>query len=85
MKCWIYKGSRRQETYLYVPAEGDVSRVPEALLDTLGALELVMSLTLTAGRRLARADPRMVMTQLRERGFYLQMPPPDAPEDERVQ
>jgi uncharacterized protein YcgL (UPF0745 family) len=85
MKCWIYKGNRRQETYLYLPAEEDVSRVPEGLLDTLGVLELVMTLTLSADRRLARADPRTVMAQLRERGFYLQMPPVDAPGDESMQ
>lgn len=85
MECWIYKGSGREETYLYVPAEGDLSRVPQALLDAMGALELVMNLTLSAERTLARANAGDVMEQLRERGYYLQMPPVDMPGQGRIQ
>ena len=85
MKCWIYKGNRRQETYLYLPQEDDVSRVPEGLLDAMGPLELVMSLTLSPQRTLARANPDEVIAQLRERGFYLQLPPVDTPGPERIQ
>jgi len=85
MKCWIYKGDRREETYLYLPQEDDVSRVPEALLEAMGRLELVMSLTLSPARTLARAEPGDVIAQLRERGFYLQLPPVDTPGPDRIQ
>lgn len=76
MKCVIYKGRRRADTYLYIEREDDFSRVPEALLGMLGRLERVMELELTPGRALAQADPEQVRRLLREQGYYLQMPPP---------
>ena len=77
MKCVIYKGDRKQDTYLYIEREGDFSRVPEALLKMLGMLEWVMALELTPGRTLVQADPEQVRRQLKEQGYYLQMPPQD--------
>ncbi len=85
MECWIYKSHRRAETYLYLAAPDDTSRVPEQLLRSMGTLELVMSITLDARRRLARADPDKVMRALVERGFYLQLPPVDMPGQGRIQ
>ena len=83
MKCWIYKGNARQETYLFLPRENDTERVPQALLAELGPLELVLEITLGPERRLARANPVAVMDALERHGFYLQLPPPDG--TERVQ
>lgn len=77
MKCAIYKGDRKQDTYLYIEREDDFSRVPEALLRMLGQLQRVMTLELTEGRTLAQADPEQVRRQLVEQGYYLQMPPQD--------
>ncbi|MDX1434435.1 MAG: YcgL domain-containing protein [Gammaproteobacteria bacterium] len=75
IKVWIYKGSQRAETYLYVPGEGDFERVPDPLLQAMGRLELVMDLELHAERPLARARVEEVMKRVAEDGFYLQMPP----------
>lgn len=73
--CAIYKGNRKPETYLYV-AERDVfDDVPEALLQALGELELVMELELTEDRKLARADIDSVMQDLQQQGYHLQLPP----------
>lgn len=77
MKCVIYKGDRKQDIYLYIEREGDFSRVPEALLKMLGMLEWVMALELSPGRTLVQADPEQVRRQLKEQGYYLQMPPQD--------
>ena len=85
MKCWIYKGSTRQETYLFLPDENDTARVPAALLNQLGTLEFVMELSLSPERRLAHANPVAVMDALAQRGYYLQLPPPEAPGAERIQ
>lgn len=74
VECWIYRGSRHEEMYLYV-AEPDLASVPEQLLQSLGRAELVMTLTLSPQRRLARCDVEEVMRNLRERGYHLQMPP----------
>lgn len=79
MKCVVYKGSRKQDTYLYIEREDDFERVPESLLKMLGGLQRVMALELTAERTLAQADPEQVRRLLREQGYYLQMPPQDDP------
>lgn len=75
MHCVIYKGPRKADTYLYVEREDDFERVPASLLDLLGPLQKVMDLELSPDRRLAQADVGEVMDALRERGYYLQLPP----------
>ncbi len=73
--CWIYKSPRKDEMYLYVPAEDDFSAVPAALLERFGPPRFVMQLTLSPERPLAREDVLEVIDKLREQGFHLQMPP----------
>ena len=85
MQCWVYKGSRRAETYLYLRDEGDTSQVPEALIEAMGTLALVMQLSLSRERKLARASAEQVMRDLAERGYYLQMPPADQSRPDWVQ
>ncbi len=75
LTVWIYKGTRRAETYLYVPGEGDFQRVPQELMDALGTLELVMELELDEGRRLARADAKEIMEGVSQAGYFLQLAP----------
>ena len=77
--CWIYKGVKRDEMYLYVDREDDFERVPPALLSAMGDLELVMRLELNPNRQLARADVQRVIEELNQQGFYLQMPPVTEP------
>lgn len=81
MRCVIYKGERKRDTYLYVEREDDFARVPPALLAMLGTLQRVMSLELVEGRSLAQADAEQVRQSLKQQGYYLQMPPgePGAP------
>ena len=78
MVARVYKGSRRDDTYLFVPARGGLEGVPRALLETMGRLELVMELELHPGRRLAREEVRAVMRNLADEGYHLQMPPANA-------
>ena len=85
MQCWIYKGSRRAETYLYLPTEGDTSQVPVALVDAMGTLVLVMELSLSQELDLARASAEQVMRDIEERGYYLQMPPVEQTRPDWVQ
>ena len=77
MQCAIYKSRSKVNTYLYVERQGDFSQVPASLLNLLGRLEFVMTLELTPERKLALADPEQVRHQLREQGYYLQLPPED--------
>lgn len=74
--CNIYKSRRKEETYLYVSLKDDLTRVPEALLETFGRPELVTKLMLTPERKLAQADAGKVIASIEEQGFYLQLPPP---------
>ena len=76
MDCVIYKGSKKQDAYLFVVRQDDLSRVPQALLDMLGKLELVMELNLDPERKLAQSDPAEIIGRLETQGYYLQLPPP---------
>lgn len=75
MNCAIYKGSKKDAHYLYIEREDDFARVPDNLLEILGELSLVMSLELSAERKLMQADVRQVMQALSEQGYYFQIPP----------
>jgi len=72
----IYKSSKRPDTYLYVPKRDDFSQVPAALLEMFGRPELVTVLDLASRQQLAGADLAKLQQDLTERGFYLQLPPP---------
>jgi uncharacterized protein YcgL (UPF0745 family) len=61
--------------YLYVDKSRALADVPGELLDRLGDLSPVMVLWLSQERKLSRADAREVISSIRERGYYLQLPP----------
>jgi uncharacterized protein len=80
MRCYVYRSSRRADTYVYLPRRDDFSGVPDGLLQALGRLDFSLEFELTPQRRLAREDPAAVLANLDRQGFHLQLPPP---EDER--
>ncbi|GGX82816.1 YcgL domain-containing protein [Litchfieldella qijiaojingensis] len=73
--CEIFKSPRKDETYLYVDKRRGLVDVPEALLERFGDPQPVMTLILTAEKRLARAKAADVMAAIEDKGYYLQMPP----------
>lgn len=75
MICQVYRSPRRDEMYLYLPADADPAELPEALLRQFGRPEPALRIHLTPDRKLARADSGRVMEALRTQGYYLQMPP----------
>lgn len=75
LPCWVYRSARKQEMYLYLATEDGFDRVPAALLERFGEAILVIALELSLERKLAREDVSQVMTNLRQQGFHLQMPP----------
>ncbi|NOZ51963.1 MAG: YcgL domain-containing protein [Gammaproteobacteria bacterium] len=75
MECVIYKGTKKNDTYLFVAGKGDYGAVPQQLLENLGELKFVMSLLLDKNRKLAQADVGQVMFLLKKQGYYLQIPP----------
>ncbi|MBW6392268.1 YcgL domain-containing protein [Billgrantia antri] len=73
--CEIYKSSRKEEMYLYVDKRRGLAEVPEALIERFGRPISAMTLILTPEKILARAKASDVMAAIRDKGFYLQMPP----------
>lgn len=76
MLCAVYKSGKKQETYLYVPGRDDFSKVPEMLLKTFGTPIFMMIMPLKKDRELARVDINKLRTELKVKGYYLQIPPP---------
>jgi uncharacterized protein len=76
MLCAIYKSSKKDETYLYVPGRDDFSKVPKALMTTFGAPVFLMIMPLKEGRKLARMELSKLRNELTNKGYYLQLPPP---------
>lgn len=72
----IFKGSKKEEMYLYVDQKTGTAQVPEPLLQSFGRLESVMIMPLTAERKLARVSAEEVLQGIEADGFFLQMPPP---------
>ncbi|MDD1621186.1 MAG: YcgL domain-containing protein [Methylococcaceae bacterium] len=75
MQCFIYKSLKKDELYLYLDKRDDFSSVPEALLQSFGRLAFVMELELSPKRKLAREDAGKVIAGIRNKGFFVQMPP----------
>lgn len=83
--CSIYKSPRKQEMYLYVDKLEALTRVPEGLLSVFGTPQLAFELVLTPERKLAREDISVVLANIENQGFHLQMPPPPEPGDDYIQ
>ncbi|MFN3578994.1 MAG: YcgL domain-containing protein [Pseudomonas sp.] len=73
--CSIYRSSKKQGMYLYVPRKTDLTTLPEELMAYFGRAELAMDLVLTPERKLAREDINKVLENLQGQGYHLQMPP----------
>lgn len=73
--CTIFKGSREQELYVFVPRMAGADNIPDELRERMGELKSVMTLNIGPGKKLARADAGKVLSDIREKGYYLQLPP----------
>ncbi|MBA2778662.1 YcgL domain-containing protein [Billgrantia kenyensis] len=73
--CEIFKSSRKEEMYLYVDKRQGLAGLPEALLERFGKPVSAMTLILTPDKPLARAKASDVIAAIRDKGFYLQLPP----------
>ncbi len=75
ISCEVYRSARHDNMYLYVRAEDGMSRVPEALLVHFGEAVPALTFELTPQRKLAKEDPKLVISNLQEHGYHLQLPP----------
>lgn len=74
--CSVYRSPKRDEMYLYVAKKDQLSRVPAELLNLFGTPQHVMDIPLTEKRELARVDKTKLLASIEEKGYFLQMPPP---------
>ncbi|ROS00339.1 hypothetical protein EDC56_2990 [Sinobacterium caligoides] len=76
MLCDVYRLAKKVDAYLYVRRDVGLERVPESLLEITGKLEKSMTLLITPEKKLARMSGEKLLAELEEKGFYLQLPPP---------
>ncbi len=75
MHCQVFRSQKNDETYLFLAADQSFEELPEDLRATFGEPVFVMALTLSSKSKLARVEPQSVLACLRERGYFLQLPP----------
>ncbi|PIW59285.1 YcgL domain-containing protein [Shewanella sp. CG12_big_fil_rev_8_21_14_0_65_47_15] len=76
MLCAVYKSSRKADTYLFVKKRDCFEDVPVALMDMFGVPQLVMVFPIAKRESLGMADIHKVRAAMEDKGYYLQIPPP---------
>jgi uncharacterized protein YcgL (UPF0745 family) len=80
--CKVYRSDKKAETYLYLADDMEFNDLPTQLQEQFGAPAFVLRLELSTDRNLARVDVTKVLESLAVHGFYLQLPPKLAVEEE---
>ncbi|MFT4574446.1 MAG: hypothetical protein ACI85N_001548 [Gammaproteobacteria bacterium] len=75
INCKIYRCSKQDGMYLYIHEDKTSDDLPEELIKMAKELTHTMDLELSPERKLAREDINVVMKNLKEKGYHLQMPP----------
>ena len=73
IECAVYRSSKRDETYVFIPTASPLSDLPKEVLKMLGQAELVMTLNLTPEKKMARGNADEIMKSIDTQGFHLQM------------
>lgn len=71
----VFRSSKQDGMYLYVEKSVGLKDIPEELMSRFGAGISAMTMLLTKDQKLARANTESVIKGIREKGFYLQLPP----------
>ena len=74
MHAYVYKSLKKADTYVYLAARDDFTRLPDPMRQQLGTLVFVLDVDIGPDRRLAREDTAIVRGNLAGRGFHLQIP-----------
>ena len=74
INCKIYRCAKQEGMYLYIHEDKTSEDLPEELIKMVKELTHSMDLLLTPERKLAREDVLVVMKDLEEQGYHLQMP-----------
>jgi uncharacterized protein YcgL (UPF0745 family) len=60
--------------YIYLAEEDNFEKVPKEIYNSLGNISFSMELDITPTLRLAKEDTKIVISNLKENGFHLQLP-----------
>jgi uncharacterized protein YcgL (UPF0745 family) len=71
----VWRSPKKEEMYLYTDRLEGLKRVPDELLKMFGVPQEVMGLPITEDKKLGRADAKKVMSEIKIKGYYLQLPP----------
>ncbi len=71
----VYKSSKKAEMYVYLEKKKGVASIPEDLLTFFGTPIHVFDMLLTEDKKLARVDTEKVLSDIADKGYFLQMPP----------
>ncbi len=74
MHTYVYRSSKKDGLYLYLPKPIDECEIPDAVLLQMGEPELALSFLLNKERKLNQEDPATVLSNLQSQGFHIQMP-----------
>ena len=74
MNCFVYRSTKKADTYIYLLEKDGVSCLPAGLKKLLGVTEYVLELDLEKTQALANADIRQVISNLHAQGYYIQLP-----------
>ncbi len=78
MRCFIYRSTKKHNTYLFLPKKDDFSEVPDTLMKLFGEAEYSFDFDLNPGKKLVMAEAAEVLRNISENGFFLQLPPGDS-------
>ena len=73
MKTYIYRCSRKPDTYLFLAEEDNLSSVPKDIVTSLGIIEFALELDIRSDMKLAKEDPQTVLDNLKKHGFHIQL------------
>ena len=74
MNTYIYRSSRKPDTYIYLADKDDFSKLPKGIYNSLGIIEFAMEIELNTDTKLARENPATVLENLHTHGFHIQLP-----------
>jgi uncharacterized protein YcgL (UPF0745 family) len=72
----VYRSAKKADTYLYLPAESELTDLPDELNQLFGRAIFAMELLITPELKMSRLKAVDVLVALKERGYLLQLPPP---------
>lgn len=75
MQCFVYASTRKPGNYVWLAARDEFGVLPPSLVPLLGELRFVLETQLDAHRRLPLEDTAVVLRNLRELRWHLQLPP----------